>query len=124
MSKPVQKRKDKVFYDVSPVTDHDIYLFKEGNHFQLHEKLGSHLMNVNGEEGVHFSVWAPNAASVSVSGDFNSWDKGSHILKARQDNSGIWEGFIPGIGNGTAYKYHIVSRHNDYRVDKSDPFGF
>ncbi|OGW25565.1 MAG: 1,4-alpha-glucan branching enzyme [Nitrospirae bacterium GWC2_42_7] len=122
MPKPIQK--DKVFYDVSPVTDLDIYLFKEGNHFKLHEKLGSNLMKVDGDDGVHFSVWAPNASHVSVSGDFNGWDKGSHMLKTRQDDSGIWEGFIPGIGNGTAYKYHIVSEHNDYRADKSDPFAF
>jgi 1,4-alpha-glucan branching enzyme len=124
MPKPGQKKKDNVFYEVSPVTDLDIYLFREGNHFKLHEKMGSHLMNLDGEEGVHFSVWAPNAATVSVSGDFNGWDKESHRLKTRQDNSGIWEGFIPGIGHGAAYKYHIVSRHNDYRVDKSDPFAF
>lgn len=111
-------------YDVSPLTDLDIYLFKEGNHFKLHDKLGSHLMNVDGEDGVHFSVWAPNAARVTVSGDFNGWDKESPLLKAREDGSGIWEGFIPGIENGTSYKYHIVSRQHDYRVDKSDPFAF
>jgi 1,4-alpha-glucan branching enzyme len=111
-------------YGVSLLTDHDIYLFKEGNHFRLHEKLGAQLMTVDGVRGTHFSVWAPNAEQVSVIGDFNEWDNNSHILKVRWDGSGIWEGFIPGIGSGMSYKYHIVSMRNNFRIDKGDPFAF
>lgn len=114
----------RILYNVSPLTEHDIYLFKEGNHFRLYEKMGSHIMNVNGTEGAHFAVWAPNAEMVSVIGEFNRWNKESHLLKARGDGSGIWEGFIPGIGNGTIYKYHIVSRYYNYTADKGDPFAF
>ncbi|MEB2308557.1 MAG: 1,4-alpha-glucan branching protein GlgB [Candidatus Brocadiaceae bacterium] len=103
-------------------TDHDVYLFKEGSHFQLYDKLGSHLMAVHENKGVYFAVWAPNAARVSVIGDFNQWDRESHPLTMRKDDSGIWEGFIEGVGNGTVYKYHIISRYKNYSVDKGDPF--
>jgi 1,4-alpha-glucan branching enzyme len=113
-----------VIHEVSLLTDHDIYLFKQGSHFKLYEKMGSHLMNVEGREGTLFAVWAPNARRVSVIGDFNNWAGGLHQLKAREDGSGIWEGFIPGLGKGTAYKYHIESRYNNYSVDKGDPFAF
>ncbi|MEF3696076.1 1,4-alpha-glucan branching protein GlgB [Desulfolutivibrio sp.] len=109
-------------YDTSLLTDHDIYLFKEGNHFDLHDKLGSHPMTVDGEPGTLFAVWAPNAAAVSVVGDFNGWDVESHPLAVRLDSSGIWEGFLPGIGRGALYKYHIVSATGEYRGDKGDPF--
>jgi hypothetical protein len=85
----------RILYDVSALTDHDIYLFKEGNHFRLYEKFGSHMMTANGQKGIHFAVWAPNAAVVSVTGDFNEWDTKSHPLKVRADDTGIWEGFIP-----------------------------
>jgi 1,4-alpha-glucan branching enzyme len=113
-----------VLYDVSTLTDHDIYLFKEGNHFRLYEKFGSHMMTVAGQKGSHFTVWAPNAAVVSVTGDFNEWDTASHPLKVRADETGIWEGFIPGIGKDVRYKYHIVSRYKGYQADKGDPFAF
>jgi 1,4-alpha-glucan branching enzyme len=113
-----------VLYDVSTLTDHDIYLFKEGNHFRLYEKFGSHMMTVAGQKGSHFAVWAPNAAVVSVTGDFNEWDTASHPLKVRADETGIWEGFIPGIGKDVLYKYHIVSRYKGYQADKGDPFAF
>ena len=111
-------------HPVSLLTDQDIYLFKEGNHFQLYNKLGSHLTSVNGVQGVYFAVWAPNAERVSVAGDFNQWNKESHPLTVRGDGSGIWEGFIEGIGNGAAYKYHVASRYNDYRTMRGDPFAF
>jgi 1,4-alpha-glucan branching enzyme len=75
-------------------------------------------------QGTSFNVWAPNAEKVSVIGDFNGWDKESHPLSVRGDGSGIWEGFIPNVGEGTVYKYHIVSKYNNYRVDKGDPFAF
>jgi 1,4-alpha-glucan branching enzyme len=127
---PSQKRKRKsvsvrgINYSVSRLTDHDIYLFKQGNHFKLYDKLGSHVMMVDEVEGTYFAVWAPNARQVSVIGDFNAWDPEKHLLKMRKDESGIWEGFVPGIGRGTVYKYHIFSRYNDYSVAKADPFSF
>lgn len=109
---------------LSLFTDHDVYLFKEGNHFKLYDKFGSHLVSMNGEEGVSFSVWAPNAEKVSVIGDFNGWNRTSHPLNVRRDRSGIWENFVPGLKKGTIYKYHIVSKYHNYRVDKGDPFAF
>ena len=81
-------------------------------------------MNVAGTAGTFFAVWAPNAAEVSVTGDFNEWSTTSHRLHARQDESGIWEGLVPGVGPGACYKYHVVSHHNHYTVDKADPFAF
>jgi len=118
------KHNESVIYGVSLLTEQDIYLFKEGNHFRLYDKLGSHSLTVNGVEGTFFAVWAPNAEQVSVTGDFNGWDKQSHKLSVRWDGSGIWEGFIPGLTNGNIYKYHIVSRYNNYSVDKGDPYAF
>jgi 1,4-alpha-glucan branching enzyme len=118
-------KKDKtVRYDITLLTDHDIYLFKEGNHFRLYEKLGSHPLSMDGQEGTFFAVWAPNAKKVSVMGNFNQWSKESHILKVRGDGSGIWEGFIPGISNGESYKYHLISRYHGYQGDKGDPYAF
>jgi 1,4-alpha-glucan branching enzyme len=111
------------FQQVSSLTDDDIYLFNEGNHFRLYEKLGAHRKVVEGQEGYHFAVWAPDALKVSVIGEFNQWDKTAHPLQPRA-RSGIWEGFIPEVLRGSVYKFHIVSRYNDYRVDKADPFAF
>ncbi len=111
-----------VNHEFSLITDHDTYLFKEGNHFRLYEKLGSHLAVVDGVAGTFFAVWAPNAEQVFLSGDFNGWSRDSHPLAVRWDGSGIFQGFVAGVGNGSLYKYHIVSRHNGYRVDKGDPF--
>ncbi|MDY6856298.1 MAG: 1,4-alpha-glucan branching protein GlgB [Thermodesulfobacteriota bacterium] len=113
-----------VAHGVSLISDHDVYLFKEGNHFRLFEKFGSHAMTVDGVTGIYFSVWAPNAQKVSVIGDFNGWKPEIHPLKRRTDESGVYEGFIPGIDPGVAYKYHIVSRYNNYSADKGDPFAF
>jgi 1,4-alpha-glucan branching enzyme len=120
----VRNKDTQVINTFSLITDHDIYLFKEGTHFRLYEKLGSHLVEHQGSKGVFFAVWAPNAERVSVIGDFNDWDTQTHPLKVRPDGSGIWEGFLPGVGQGTIYKYHIVSRLNGYAVDKGDPFAF
>ncbi|MCK5427805.1 MAG: 1,4-alpha-glucan branching enzyme, partial [Thermodesulfovibrionia bacterium] len=113
-----------VRHDVSLFTDHDIYLFKEGNHFNLYDKLGSHCLTINGKEGTYFALWAPNAEKISVIGDFNGWNRESHPLSCRWDGSGIWEGFITGRTKGVIYKYHIVSRYGNYTVDKGDPFVF
>ncbi len=112
----------KVIYDFTLITEYDIYLFKEGTHTRLYEKLGSHIIEFDGVQGVHFAVWAPNAEYVSVIGDFNGWNKFSHPLKKREDNSGIWFGFIPGIKKGSLYKYYIV--RGNYKIDKADPFAF
>jgi len=119
-----KENKSTVAYDTSLLTDYDVYLSKEGNHFRLYEKLGSHLMTRGGVEGTYFAVWAPNAERVSVIGDFNGWKPKSHPLKSREDGSGIWEGFIPGVVKGALYKYHIISRYRGYKVDKTDPFAF
>ena len=110
-------------YDVSLLTDQDLYLFNEGRHYRLYEKLGSHYMTVVGEEGTYFAVWAPNAKGVFVTGSFNRWDPGSHPMKTK-GVSGIWEGFIPGVMRATTYKYHVVSQVNGYQYDKTDPFAF
>ncbi len=118
------KKKETVLSGVSLLTDHDIYLFREGNHFGLYDKLGSHTMTVNGAAGTLFAVWAPNAASESVIGDFNGWNRDDHHLRVRHDGSGIWEGFIPGISHGTLYKYHIRSRVHGHEAEKGDPFAF
>ncbi len=115
---------ENVIHDLSLLTNHDVYLFKEGNHFRLYEKLGSHVMKVNGLEGTFFALWAPDAERVSVIGDFNGWNPRSHPLDVRWDHSGIWGGFVPGVGHGSLYKYHIVSKHNNYHVDKADPYAF
>ncbi len=112
--------KSKVGSEVTLLTEDDLYLFNEGSHFRLYEKLGSHLLTHNNVEGTYFAVWAPNAAEVFVKGDFNGWNRDSHPLIAR-GHSGIWEGFIPGITKGNIYKYHIVSGTNSYEVEKSDP---
>lgn len=103
-------------------TDFDIELFKAGKHFRLYEKLGSKLITVDGVQGVYFAVWAPSAKAVSVIGDFNYWIEGEHALNIRWDSSGIWEGFIPGVEKGAAYKYKIHSHYNDVKTEKADPF--
>jgi len=103
-------------------TDFDIDLFKSGKHYRLYEKFGSHITTVNGVEGTYFAVWAPSAKSVSVVGDFNYWLEGDHKLMVRWDESGIWEGFIPGVGKGNTYKYKIHSHHNDIKTEKADPY--
>ncbi len=104
-------------------TDFDIDLFKSGKHYRLYDKLGSHMIEVNGEKGVYFAVWAPTAKSVAVVGDFNYWIEGGHNLNVRWDSSGIWEGFIPGLDQGTLYKYKIHSNNNGIITEKADPFG-
>lgn len=105
----------------SLLTEFDISLFQSGKHFRLYEKMGSHIVEYEGKKGVCFSVWAPNAKRVSVTGDFNNWNPESHVLLPRWDSSGIWEGFIPEIGKGTTYKYHIQT-HLGVSLDKGDPY--
>jgi 1,4-alpha-glucan branching enzyme len=107
----------------SLLSDHDLYLFNEGTWARAYERLGAHPVRHDGSEGTYFAVWAPNARTISVVGDFNDWRPGEHILQFR-GTSGIAEGFIPDIGPGTRYKYYIESHHHGYRVAKADPYGF
>jgi 1,4-alpha-glucan branching enzyme len=111
-----------VRHDTSLLTSDDLYLFNQGSHFHLAEKLGAHLAEIEGQSGAYFAVWAPDADQVSVIGSFNQWSKGQHRLLPR-GSSGIWEGFVPGAKQGDTYKYHIVSRYHGYQVEKADPCG-
>ena len=112
-----------VRHDASVLSDQDVYLFNEGSHLRLYEKLGAQPAVVAGQAGTHFAVWAPDADSVSVIGDFNGWNRTTHPLRPH-GGSGIWAAFVPGVGPGSTYKYHVVSRHAGYRADKADPFAF
>ena len=103
--------------------EQDLHLFHEGSHLRVYRKLGAHLTLQKGVAGVSFGVWAPNAQSVSVIGEFNGWEKGRDAL-ARVGGSGLWQGFVPGVSKGAKYKYHLVSRFQGYEVDKADPYGF
>jgi 1,4-alpha-glucan branching enzyme len=107
----------------SRLTDFDLYLFNEGTHVRVYDKLGAHPETIDDTAGVVFGVWAPNADEVSVIGDFNKWDPVATPLHAR-GSSGIWEGFVPNIGQGTLYKYSIRPKFSKKRIDKADPFGF
>lgn len=106
---------------VSLLSDFDIHLFKSGKHYKLYEKLGSHVVKRGSVEGTYFAVWAPNARSVSVMGNFNHWSAGSHNLSPRWDESGIWEGYFPDVRHGEAYKYVIHSNTGEI-LEKADPF--
>jgi 1,4-alpha-glucan branching enzyme len=111
-----------VRHDVTRLSPDDLYLFNEGHNYRAYNQLGAHLATFDGEPGTSFSVWAPNARKVSVVGNFNDWNNNSHPLEPRA-SSGIWEGFIPGIGKGSLYKFHIVSQQHGHVGDKADPFG-
>ena len=101
------------------LTEHDIYLFKEGSHANLYRKLGCHLS----EDGAHFAVWAPNARAVSVIGEWNGWKPGVDVMNPRWDESGIWEAQVPGVQAGQSYKYSITTVHGS-RQDRADPVAF
>jgi 1,4-alpha-glucan branching enzyme len=107
----------------SLLSSDDLFLFNQGSHVELYRKLGAHLVEAAGQAGVYFAVWAPNAHAVFVMGDFNRWDQHSTPLEPRGD-SGIWEGFVPGVEAGAHYKYHIESQNLGYQVDKADPLAF
>jgi 1,4-alpha-glucan branching enzyme len=107
----------------SLLTDFDTTLYSAGKHYRLYEKLGSHIIEQNGIKGTYFALWAPNARSVSVIGNFNGWNRTSHPMHTRWDGSGIWEVFMPELSNGEVYKYYIET-HNGYSVEKGDPYAF
>ncbi len=108
---------------VRVLTEFDLHLIGEGSHYKKYEKLGAHVMKVEGVSGVHFSVWAPNAKKVSVIGDFNGWNSEAHPMSS-VGQSGIWETFVPGIGEGSLYKFEIRSRFGRNVAQKADPFAF
>ncbi len=110
------------YFFLPQVTDEDLYLFGMGDHHKIYEKLGAHLVTVDGVDGVHFAVWAPNARNVSVVGDFNQWHGGKHQMRVL-GSSGVWELFIPNIGEGEKYKYEVKD-HAGNIVLKTDPYGF
>ena len=105
------------------LTEYDLHLIAEGTHYRTYEKLGAHPCEIGGMAGTGFSVWAPNAEYVSVVGDFNGWDAEATPMQAR-GHAGIWEVFVPSVGPGSLYKYHVRSRYQGYQADKADPYGF
>ena len=122
--KPQIQQDGPVWYGFSLLSEFDVHLFRGGKHYKLYEKLGSHVTEVNGTQGVFFAVWAPDARDVYVMGSFNGWDKRSHRLGARWDGSGIWEGFVPNAKKGDVYKYFVISRFDNRELEKGDPYAF
>ncbi|MCK5341011.1 MAG: 1,4-alpha-glucan branching enzyme, partial [Desulfobulbaceae bacterium] len=120
----MKKRKKKIQpQPPSPdwVTDFDRHLIAQGTHERSYEKMGSHFVTVNGEKGVHFAVWAPNARQISLIGDFNNWNSASHPMDP--SDSGIWTIFMPDLPEHSIYKYRITT-HDESSFDKVDPYGF
>jgi 1,4-alpha-glucan branching enzyme len=101
------------------LTEYELHLLAQGTHYRSYEKLGAHLV----EGGAHFAVWAPNAAAVSVIGNFNDWTPGQALMQLRPE-AGVWELFVPGVRKGSCYKYHVASRFSGYAVEKADPYAF
>jgi 1,4-alpha-glucan branching enzyme len=108
-------------WNYSLFTDTDVRNFQNGTHYSLYNLFGNKQIEVSSKKGTYFAVWAPNATAVYVKGNFNDWNNETHLLKVRQDNSGIWEGFIPGMLVGEVYKYHIHG-YKGVKLDKGDPF--
>ena len=110
-------------YAFLPVlSDFDLHLFSQGQHQQAYEKLGAHIMEINAVKGTHFAVWAPNAKAVAVVGDFNAWDNRRHPMRVL-GQSGVWEIFIPEIGEGEIYKF-VIRAQNGHVLEKADPYAF
>jgi len=105
-------------------SDFDLYLFGQGKNYRIYEKMGAHERTVDGVAGINFAVWAPNALTVSVIGDFNDWNRRATPMQLRHNDLGVWECFVPGVQVGVLYKFAIYSRYNNYTVDKADPYGF
>ncbi|MFW6134734.1 MAG: 1,4-alpha-glucan branching protein GlgB [Elusimicrobiota bacterium] len=120
----MMKKKNKILHTSSILSKDDVFIFNEGTHYQLYRHLGAHPVSRDKQDGIHFAVWAPNAESVSVIGDFNNWEPNTHKLKQIHAGSGIWEGIITNLKKGEKYKYHIQSRYQKYGVDKRDPYAF
>jgi 1,4-alpha-glucan branching enzyme len=106
----------------SLLSEFDRYLLAEGTFHRAYQKLGAHITEHDGQRGVQFAVWAPNAKTVSVIGDFNDWNTSANPMEP--SSSGVWESFIPRIGQGEVYKYHVESQYHGYRTDRADPYGF
>ncbi len=111
----------KPVWNYSLFTEEDIENFRSGTHYGLYKLFGSHPLNVLNKDGYYFAVWAPNATTVSVVGDFNNWDIAAHPLFVRLEKSGIWEGFIPCIDEYSSYKYYIEGYENT-KLYKGDPY--
>ena len=105
-------------------SDFDLYLFGQGKHYHLYDKMGAHPRVINGVAGTHFATWAPNAQTVSVIGDFNDWNRSANQMWRRHNDLGVWECFIPDVQVGALYKFAIYSRYNNYAADKIDPYAF
>ena len=121
-SKQIKNKKQNSESAYDFITEFDQYLFGQGTHYDLYNKLGAHPMTLEGQQGVFFAVWAPNAQKVSVVGDFNKWDRKAHLMK-RTEPMGIYELFIPDLGEGEIYKYCVTTKQgND--VLKTDPYAF
>lgn len=114
----LEKEEEK---DLGVITEIDRYLFGEGTHYQIYKKMGAHPMELNGQWGVYFAVWAPKAKNVSIVGDFNGWMGYNHNMKPL-GTSGIFELFIPNLGEGALYKYAVTGA-NGQTIMKSDPYG-
>jgi 1,4-alpha-glucan branching enzyme len=126
MDRKMAKRKTTVSAEIQPspapfLSDYDKYLFNQGTHERVYEKLGAHLLEIEGEKGVHFAVWAPNARHVFVMGSFNDWHGESHRMHPSE--SGIWTLFVPEVTEYSVYKYRVVAQ-NGQSFDKADPYGF
>jgi 1,4-alpha-glucan branching enzyme len=106
------------------MSGHDLYLFREGTHTRLYDRLGAHVVGEGESAATQFAVWAPNAQSVAVVGDFNGWDPRRHPMKQAGEPAGVWQASVPEAKKGSIYKYHVVSNHGNFRVDKADPYAF
>ena len=118
-SKAIKTEENNSF---SLFSEFDIYLFKQGKHYSLFDKLGAHLVEHNGEKGCYFAVWAPGVSSASVIANFNGWNNSSHPMQARNDESGIWELFIPNVAHGEVYKYFFTNAETGAQFEKFDPY--
>ena len=119
---PKNKKKQEEKKGYQFITEFDNYLFGQGTHYDLYNKMGAHPMTLDGKKGVFFAVWAPNAQKVSVVGDFNQWDRTANMME-RTEPMGIYELFIPDLGEGEIYKYCVTTQQgND--VLKTDPYAF
>ncbi|HEU5231042.1 MAG TPA: 1,4-alpha-glucan branching protein GlgB [Ktedonobacteraceae bacterium] len=121
---PLNSESDPDHHIPSILSEFDLYLFGQGKHYFLYEKMGAHRRTVNGITGTNFAVWAPHAQTLSVIGDFNHWERGKNPMYLRHHELGVWECFIPGVQSGALYKYALSSKFEHYLAEKTDPYGF